>query len=233
MPKLPDLSDDPVLDALDREEAAPIASELAALLGRGYAWLVGGDLLPVAMPPAGVFALLTSLDSPLLWPAGKGREVTADDLRIAGMLALRRNLSSVSTPEAARQAAAQFWGDAVPPRADLDAMIADAFGPYRRMPTDKRTGDGGEPLRADGPFLAGLVARVHAATGLLPRAILWDLPMTAAALYDLEYCRWSLHMTINRNPPPSADLLRRKAERLRELLPKPEEMSHDQSSTGA
>lgn len=216
----PVLSDDPVLDALDREEAAPIPAELAALLGRGYVWEVAGELLPVPMPAAGVFALLTSLDSPLLWPVGRGREVTDDDLRVAGMLALGRKDSSVSTPESARLAAAEFWGDAVPPRADLDTMIADAFGPYRRMPPDKRKGDGGEPLRADGPFLAGLVARVHAATGLLPRAILWELPMAAAALYDLEYCRWNLHMTINRNQPPSADLLRRKAERYRELLPK-------------
>lgn len=215
----PLLSDDPVLDALDREEAAPVASEMAALLGKTYAWAIPpGDMIALAMPPAAVFGLLTVIDSPLLWPKSAGKTVDADDLRIAGWLIVKGREAAVYDRALAVEPAAAFWGDALPPREDIDEMIRDGFAPYLRMPQKSRTGDAGEPLRCDGPFLSGLVARVHAVTGLLPDRILWQLPMAAAALYDLEYCRWSLHMDIARNLPPSADLIQRRQARYRELL---------------
>ena len=67
----PSLSDDPVLDAIDREERKPVATELAALLGSGYVWSVAGETAALPMPPPGAFGMLTAIESPLLDPRGK------------------------------------------------------------------------------------------------------------------------------------------------------------------
>lgn len=211
----PTLSNDPVLDAIDREERRPVVNELAALLGSGYAWLVGGELIPVPMPPPGVFGLLTALESPLLDPAG---QPTPDDLRIAGLLILKGRAAGISDAESGAAVAAGFWANAVPERADVNTVIRDAFMPYLRLPPSDRTGDKGEPLRADSAFLAGLVARVHRVTGLSPDAILWRLPMAAAALYDLQFRRYELRMVFNDTLPPSDELIRRRWARINELL---------------
>lgn len=67
-------------------------------------------------------------------------------------------------------------------------------------------------------FLAGLVTRVHRVTGLTPDAILWELPMAAAALYDLEFRRYELHTVFRDALPLPPTLVKRKIERIYELI---------------
>ena len=215
----PSLSDDPVLDAIDREERKPVATELAALLGSGYVWSVAGETAALPMPPPGAFGMLTAIESPLLDPRGKPDD---DDLRVAGFLFFRAREAKFIGGADVKAAALNFWGGSTPDRADLYEVIRDAFGPYRRLPPGSRRGgcrgDDGEPLLIDSMFLAGLVTRVHRVTGLTPDAILWELPMAAAALYDLEFRRYELHTVFSNALPPPTTLVKRKIERIYELI---------------
>lgn len=209
----PRLSDDPVLDAIDRERQSSGESSLAALLGKTFAWTVGGRTIAIDPPPPAVFGLLSHFGSPLL---DMYRAATDDDLRLAGLLFVRRRLARICDPDSGREETRRFWGNAVPPREDILDIIRDAFAPYRRLPPSDHRGDG--RVKIDTPFLAGLVYRVHAATGLLPEAILWQLPMAAAAAYDLEFRRYILKQHINDYPPPPEALMRRYWARVRELI---------------
>lgn len=184
--------------------------DLSYLLGASCAIELGTKVIPVPPPAPGHIALWYLADSPLLL---RSRQWTDRDGLEALYILLKGNLAPVATsrPVAGERrprdnngdvladAVDAFFVDAGPVdhaalRRDLEQMLRDAWHPYALMPHPEDAAEEGDRPDPDfgAEWLSALVTRVGAVTRYTPAHIIWDMPMAAAASYDVQYCRYVL-----------------------------------------
>jgi len=189
---------DPELNRLEQERRAipdDARQELATMLGAGLVLSAGTLTVPIPPPPPGVIALLFLADSPFL---RSGRTIRQLDILTAWYIVIHGRAAAFSVPDDLELRVMAYWHDAgtVDYRdlaRDLSALLRSAFRPYSLLP---KSDDDDVPAPVyDAAWLSGLVARVAGVTNLMPDAIVWDMPMSAAAQYDLQYRRFILKST--------------------------------------
>lgn len=215
---------DPTLDRLEEEMRNPEAEcrDLTYLLGASSVIELGGQPVPVPVPAPGHIALWYLARSPLLLPSRQW-----DDH--AGLTALyillKGNQAPVDHPNILHETVTAYFADFAgidreQLRSDLQDMLRDAWHPYVLLPHPE---DSGEPPenRQDpvygADWLSALVARVAAVTNLTPDRIIWDMPMSVAASYDVQYCRYVIRQQHIARRPENVAAMKAYWDRIYEL----------------
>lgn len=189
---------DPELDRLERQmRLLPVDSrrELAAMLDGGLALVLGGKTVTLTPPSPGVIALLYLADSPFLM---SGQPLHRLDILTALYIILHGRAAVFATAADLELKVMAFFRDSgdIDFRElteDLIEILRIAFRPYDLLPKSESS-----PRTApvyDASWLAGLIIRVAGVTNLIPEQIIWSLPMSVAAQYDLQYRRYVLKCT--------------------------------------
>ena len=181
------LRHDARLCALERALAHPSGDMDELLLLAGGSVSVCGVLLKP--PPPAALSILWGYRSPLVC----GGRWNYDEVLLALYVICKgRNALLVPDRETVLRGAKQFAQKFVLPQLSagaarqLESLMRMCERPYDRLPADAKTTATGPPCY-DALWLAQLAGRVHDMTGLPPDAILWEMPMTSAALYDVAW----------------------------------------------
>ena len=155
--------------------------------------LAGGSVavcgVLVKPPPPAALSILWACGSPLVC----GGPWNYDEALLALYVICRgRHAFLVPDRDTVLRDAKQFAQSFVPPQLaagaarQLESLMRMCERPYDRLPADAKTTAAGPPCY-DALWLAQLAGRVHDMTGLPPDRIIWDMPMTSAALYDVAW----------------------------------------------
>lgn len=181
------LRHDARLHALEKALAHPSGDMEELLLLAGGSVSVCGVL--VKPPPPAALSILWAYGSPLVCG---GRWNYEEVLLALYVICLGRYARLIPDRETVLLDAKQFAQSFVPPclatgaARQLESLMQMCERPYDRLPADAKTTATGPPCY-DALWLAQLAGRVHDMTGLPPDAILWGMPMTSAALYDVAW----------------------------------------------
>ena len=181
------LRHDARLCALEEALAHPSGDMEELLILAGGSVAVCGVL--VKPPPPAVLSVLWACGSPLVC----GGPWNYDEALLALYVICRgRHAFLVPDRDTVLRDAKQFAQSFVPPQLaagaarQLESLMRMCERPYDRLPADAKTTVAGPPCY-DALWLAQLAGRVHDMTGLPPDRIIWDMPMTSAALYDVAW----------------------------------------------
>ncbi len=181
------LRHDARLCALEEALARPPGEteELLTFVGAGVQ--VCGVL--VKPPSPGTLAALWAYRSPLVC----GGPWTYDDVLLALYLICLGRRATMTSDRADMIARAKMFAQScVSPllsagaARQLETLMRMCERPYDRLPADAKTTAAGPPCY-DALWLTQLSGRVHDMTGLPPDQIIWEMPMTSAALYDVAW----------------------------------------------
>jgi hypothetical protein len=195
-------STDAVLDELERERdnAGDELLELTTMLGGAFK-LNSLIISPVTPATLSIFWLLRS---PFL---GLSKTVSDIDVDIAiylmsgGKESFNGDISAIVKDSAGYCTANDI--DILEARIAVYDAVRLAFRAYQMFPQSQNIG--GEKTeksnpRFDADWLAKLISMVHSVTGELPAVIMWQMSMTAAAYYVVQYCRKNGMKNIERRP---------------------------------
>lgn len=181
------LRHDARLCALEDALARPPGETAQFLAFAGGSVRICGVL--VKPPPPGILAALWAYRSPLVC----GGRWTYDDVLLAlYLVCLGRRAVMTPDRDGMTARAKRFAQSYVSPllsagaAKQLEALMRMCERPYGRLPESVRQKAAGPPVY-DALWLAQLSGRVHDMTGLPPDRIIWEMPMTSAALHDVAW----------------------------------------------
>jgi hypothetical protein len=219
------LETDPELLRLDAARRNPEDDrhELSALIGGAFVLTAGSMTLILTPVTAGPIALLALMESPLLTGSVKA---TGFQIETALYILIKGRAAAMLTPDSLTLTAAKFFESAgeldyAEIGQDIRHLLHIAELPYVMLPSSSDS----LPLTPhsslfdlySADWLSGLVARVSGVTNLRPDEIIWDLPMSAAAAYDIQYRRYVLRQANIRRRSTNAEAVEGYHARLQEL----------------
>lgn len=220
------LETDPELRRLDAARRNPDDDrhELSALIGGAFV-LTAGDMTLILNPvTAGQIALLALLESPLLTGSVKA---TGFQIETALYILIKGKAAAMLTPDSLTLTATKFFAAAGPLDyaeigKDIRHLLHIAELPYVMLPRSSDPSDRSDSSDSvfslySADWLSGLVARVSGVTNLQPDQIIWELPMSAAAAYDIQYRRFVLRQANIRRRSTNAEAVEGYHNRLHEL----------------
>lgn len=194
-------STDAVLDELERERnnQSDEINELVVMLGGAYQL----RSLPVSPVTPAMLSILWLLRSPFLGLSDKMSDIDVEIMLY--VLSKGKDGFNGCLADTVMNAAGicdENFIEIDEAKAAMYDSIRLAFRAYQMFPQEI-TPEGAakkDPPKFDTDWLAKLISMVHDVSGELPEKIMWEMSMTAAAYYVVQYCRKNGQKHIERRP---------------------------------